>query len=176
MKRAFSQQVTSMEIIHTGPDNVILPFDTEVLNLRMHESVLDVEDGALKDTSEKKEFIVLGLSKGAVLLFHVWQLNQLYCRFTVHREKIVIIKYLPTTKTFLTICKEGDIIFWQVGEERKVNKIRHYKVPSDRKIKRVEIVAPAYYRHRPDVLNDRIIAVFRSGESELFDFEIGGGV
>ena len=37
MKRAFSQQVTSMEIIHTGPDDVILPFDTEVLNLRMHE-------------------------------------------------------------------------------------------------------------------------------------------
>ena len=37
MKRAFSQQVTSMEMIHTGPDDVILPFDTEVLNLRMHE-------------------------------------------------------------------------------------------------------------------------------------------
>ena len=37
MKRAFSQQVTSMEIIHTGPEDVILPFDTEVLNLRMHE-------------------------------------------------------------------------------------------------------------------------------------------
>ena len=104
------------------------------------------------------------------------QPSQLYCRFTVHREKIQIIKYLPTTKTFLTICKEGDIIFWQLGEERRVNKVRHYRVPSDRKIKKVEIVAPGYHKHRPEVLSDRIIAVFRSGESELFDFEIGGEV
>ena len=49
----------------------------------MHESVLEV---AMSDTSAQKEFIVLGLSKGAVLLFHVEQLNQVYCRFTVHRE------------------------------------------------------------------------------------------
>ena len=47
MKRAFSQQVTSMEIIHTGPEDTILPFDTEVLNLRMHEDALNVEGGAL---------------------------------------------------------------------------------------------------------------------------------
>ena len=49
-------------------------------------------------------------------------------------------------------------------------------MPSDRKIKKVEIVAPGYHKHRPEVLSDRIIAVFRSGESELFDFEIGGEV
>lgn len=83
MKRAFSQQVTCMEIIHTQRADQILPFDTEVLNIRMHESVLEE---AISDTRDKKEFIVLGLSKGAVLLFHVAQLNQVYCRFTVHRE------------------------------------------------------------------------------------------
>ena len=61
-----------MEIIHTTPGFEILPFDTEVLNLRMHEGVLEE---ALGDEKEKKEFIVLGLSKGAVMLFHVSQLN-----------------------------------------------------------------------------------------------------
>lgn len=68
MKRAFSQSVTCMEMIHTDNETQILPFDTEVLNVRLHESVLQE---ALKDPSPQKEFIVLGLNKGAVLLFHV---------------------------------------------------------------------------------------------------------
>ena len=40
MKRAFSQSVTCMEMMHTSEDDQILPFDTEVLNVRLHESVL----------------------------------------------------------------------------------------------------------------------------------------
>ena len=40
MKRAFSQQVTCMEMIHVNPEGYILPFDTEVLNIRMHEETL----------------------------------------------------------------------------------------------------------------------------------------
>ena len=109
MKRAFSQQVTCMEIVHTQRADQIAPFDNEVLNLRMHESVLGT---SIADTSDKKEFVVLGLSKGSILLFHYMQLNQLYCRFTVHREKIKNILYLPCTETFLTTCKEGHLIFW----------------------------------------------------------------
>ena len=72
MKRAFSQQVTCMEMIHTDASTKILPFDMEVLNLRMHEGVLGE---ALSDPNANKEFIVLGLSKGAILFFHVAQLN-----------------------------------------------------------------------------------------------------
>ena len=72
MKRAFSQQVTCMEMIHTDASTKILPFDMEVFNLRMHEGVLGE---ALGDPNLNKEFIVLGLSKGAILLFHVAQLN-----------------------------------------------------------------------------------------------------
>ena len=173
MKRAFSQQVTCMEIFNTERPDQILPFDTEVLNLRMHEKALKT---ALEDEEYKREFIVLGLSKGAVLLFHVSQLNQLYCRFTVHREEIEIIKYLPNTKVFMSLCSEGNIVFWHVGDERKVVKIRQFKVPSDRKVERIHLIAPAYYRQKPDVPSDRIMMVFRSGESELFDFELDGSV
>ena len=121
-------------MIHTSPDGHILPFDTEVLNIRMHEEQLKE---ALGDKNAKKEYILLGLSKGAILLFHVAQLNQLYCRFTMHREKVKIIKYLPNTKTFLSICKEGDLMFWQITDDRKINKLRSFKVPADRKIRKI---------------------------------------
>ena len=98
-----------MEIFNTQRANQILPFDTEVLNLRLHESVLEA---SINDQNDKKEFILLGLSKGAVLLFHCQQLNQLYCRFTVHREEIIAAKYLPSTQAFVTVCREGHMIFW----------------------------------------------------------------
>ena len=81
---------------------------------------------------------------------------------------------MPSTRTFVTVCKEGDIIFWQISDERKVNKILNLKAPQGKRIKTIHIVAKAYHRHDPNVLNDRIIMVFKSGESELFDFEIGG--
>lgn len=143
MKRAFSQQVTSMEIIHTNAETQLLPFDTEVLNIRLHEGVLGE---ALADKSEKKEFIVLGLSKGAILLFHVAQISQLYCRFTLHREKIKFIKFLANTRVFLSVCIEGDMIFWQLTEDRKVNKICQYKVPAGKIVKKVTLIAKAYHR------------------------------
>ena len=144
-----------------------MPFDTEVLNLRLHEEKL-VE--SMSDTSEKKEFIILGLSKGAVLLFHCAQLNQLYCRFTVHREKIKQAKYLPSTQSFVTVCKEGHMIFWQVSSERKVNKLRSFRMPAEKAISKVHVVAPAYHKHNEDLPCDRIMLIFKSGESELFDF------
>ena len=76
----------------------------------------------------------------------------------------------------MTVCKEGDVIFWQISDDRKVNKLRSFKVPSDRKVKMVHVVAAAYHRHRTDIPNDRIMIIFKSGESEIFDFEIGDGV
>lgn len=170
MKRAFSQQVTCMEIFNTSSANQILPFDTEVLNLRLHEEKLEQ---SINDTSEKKEFIILGLSKGAILLFHCTQLNQLYCRFTVHREKIKQAKYLPSTQSFVTVCKEGHMIFWQVGQERKVNKLRSFKMPPEKVISKMHVMAPAYHRYNPELACDRIMVIFKSGESELFDFEVG---
>lgn len=40
----------------------------------------------------------------------------------------------------------------------------------------MHLLARAYHRHSPNVLNDRIMIIFKSGESELFDFEIGNKV
>lgn len=171
-KRAFSQQVTCMELVTTRSRDEFLPFDTEVLNLRMHESTLE---DALADTGAQKEFVVLGLSKGTVLLFHVAQLTQLYCRFTVHRDKIKIIRYLPNTRTFVTVCKEGNFKFWQIAEDRKVNVLLSFKM-AEKKICKVHLVAPGYFRHDAAYPSDRILVVFATGESELYDFQKGSPV
>ena len=49
-------------------------------------------------------------------------------------------------------------------------------MPSEKKIYKVHVMAPAYHRHRIDVTCDRIMVIFKSGESEIFDFELGGAV
>jgi len=162
-----------MEMIHTGADIRILPFDTEVLNLRLHESVLQE---SLKGAGERQEFVVLGLSKGAVLLFNAKQLSQLYCRFTVHREKIKAVKYLKNTNCFLSICKEGYLMFWQLGKDRKVNKLRNFRLPPDKQVSKVHVVVPEYRKEFEGVPQDRFMLIFKSGESEMFDFELNPDV
>ena len=146
-----------MEIMHTDADTDILPFDTEVLNVRLHESVLAT---AMADQNAQKEFIMLGLNKGAVLLFHVAQLSQLYCRFTVHREEIQAIKYLPNTRCFVSFCSEGYLCFWKITAERKVVKLRMFKMPSDKRMTKLHIVAPGYFRRKKNVPTDRVLVIF----------------
>lgn len=110
------------------------------------------------------------------MLFHVSQLDQLYCRFSIHREKVKIIKYLPNTKCFLSVCIEGLLSFWQIGEDRKVNKMKSLRVPADKKVSKVHVVSKAYHRHKENVPSDRIMVIFKSGETELFDFELDSDV
>ena len=61
-------------------------------------------------------------------------------------------------------------MFWQITEDRKVNKLRAFKVPSDRTVRKIDVVAPGFHEHEPNLRSDRIIVIFKSGESELFDF------
>jgi hypothetical protein len=46
------------------------------------------------------------MSKGSIFLLHVRQLHQLYCRFTVHREAVEMVRYLPRSKTFVSVSSE----------------------------------------------------------------------
>lgn len=79
-----------MEIVHTKGKN-ISPIDQEILNTRLHTATT-VQDG-----SDCQELIALGLSKGTVIFLHVLALNKVFCRFTIHREAIELIKYLPNS-------------------------------------------------------------------------------
>ena len=95
------QAVTCMELIRTCSHKEITPFDAEVLNSKLHEKSVEL---STNDPTPNQEFVVLGLKKGAVHVFNVLQLTQVYCRFTVHREAIKIIRYLPKSMTFISFC------------------------------------------------------------------------
>lgn len=90
-KPVITQQITSMELIRAESADEIPPFDREILNERLHlASVGDVwGDGGFQ------EFLALGMSKGSICLLHVRKPQQLYCRFTIHREAVEIVRYLP---------------------------------------------------------------------------------
>lgn len=87
-----------------------------------------------------------------------------------------MIKYLPNTRSFVSFCSEGYICFWQISIDRKVNKLRTFRMPSDKRMHKIHLVAPAYYRHNDSVPSDRILVIFESGESEMFDFELDDDV
>jgi len=107
-----------MELVLTRGKDEIKPIDSEVLNSIMHMFVLTEANA---DRHPNQELLALGLSKGSVVMLHVKQLNQVYCRFTIHREAIVIIKYLPKTKMFVSFCTENNLKVWRVqNKERKV--------------------------------------------------------
>ena len=92
----------------------------------------------------------------------------------MHREEIRAIKYLPNTRCFVSFCIEGYLCFWQITNERKVNKLRTFRMPSDRRMTKIHLVAPGYFKHnvREDVPSDRLMVTFESGDSEIFDFEL----
>ena len=65
------------------------------------------------------------------------------------------------------------MIFWQIGQDRKVNKLRSFRMPSDKTVSKLHVLAPAYHRHNQEAPCDRVMVIYTTGESEIFDFEIG---
>jgi len=58
----------------------------------MHEQF---NEATYMDKTSFPEFLALGLGKGQVVIVHVAALDKVFCRFTVHRDSIRILKYLP---------------------------------------------------------------------------------
>ena len=115
-KVVMSQDIVSMELVRMKSKHEVPPFDREILNENLHfNSVSDVWD----EKDGIQEFLALGMSKGSIYLVHVKKLHQLYCRFTVHREAVSMIRYLPHSQTFVSCSSEHDMVFWKVD---KINK------------------------------------------------------
>ena len=60
-KKVLSQGISCMELIQTTSRQAIRPFDTDVLQQKMHEHF---NESACMDLSPVKEFLCLGLGKG----------------------------------------------------------------------------------------------------------------
>jgi WD40 repeat protein len=113
-----------MELIRIKDKKSIPPFDREILNESLHKEKIGNVWG---DENSLQEYLALGMSKGSVFLLHVRKLNQLYCRFTVHRESVTYIRYLPESDTFISSSKQNDICIWKVDpEERNIKVLNHF--------------------------------------------------
>ena len=125
------QQITSMELITTKSKDDIPPFDREMLNQQVHmKSVADVIT-----SDDTQEFLAIGMSKGTIFLVHVNSLKmmgkdhqiQMYCRFTVHREAVTLVRYLPHTKTFASQSSQNDFYIWQIDKVTKnIKVLQHF--------------------------------------------------
>jgi hypothetical protein len=88
-----------------------------------------------------------------------------YCRFTIHREAIQLIKYLPKTRTFLTFCVERDLKIWRVDNETKSHRVlKTFRLHRDIE----DIYVFLSTEVRADF--DRFMMIFKTGESELFEW------
>lgn len=108
-KSIMAQEIVSMELIRVQGKETIPAFDREVLSEKLHQSSTN---NLCK--GELQEFVIYGMSKGSILFFHVKDLSQLFCRFTVHREAVTFIRYIAESETFLSFSSELDLVFWKL--------------------------------------------------------------
>ena len=139
--------------------------DTEVLNQKLHTLTVVA---ATSDTHPQQEFVALGLSKGSVIMLHVLQLDRVYSRFTVHRDEIKLIRYLPNVCAFVSVCRERNFKIWRCDpKERKQQIILSFKINKEVK----DCIVFGKREDAPDNSRERFLLVFKTGDTELFEFD-----
>ena len=107
----------------------------------------------------------MGLSKGSVIMLHMIQLDRVYSRFTIHRDEIKLIKYLPNVCVFVSFCREKYFKVWRcLGKERKPQVIHSFKLSK-------EIQNCVIFSKREESTRERFLIIFKTGDSELFEFD-----
>lgn len=75
------------------------------------------------------------------MFVHIGHLEKVYCRFTVHRDAIKVLKYLPKTQVFLSFCQERNLKFWRLNnKEKKITVLHTFKINPARKINNVLVI------------------------------------
>ena len=109
----------------------------------------------------------MGLSKGSVIMLHVIQLDRVYARFTVHRDEIKLIRYLPTVCVFVSVCIEKNFKIWRcLAKERKPQIILSFKI--NKEIKDCIVFSKSGDSNK----KERFMLVFKTGDTELFEFDV----
>lgn len=160
-----------MELLRVESRDDIPPFDREILNERLHQATVGDVWGA---DDEFQEYLALGMSKGSILLLHVRKLHQLYCRFTVHREAVEMVRYLPRSKTFVSVGREQDFWLWTINkEERNVKLLSSFKIVRNLRFFCV-MDGWSNEAQRPPQQGskvDRFWLGFESGDQEVFQYD-----
>lgn len=155
--RNLNQQVTSVTLADTIPPN----FDFETFSENTagdHKKLEETYEKELAAHSDEvlDRFLVLGLSKGAVVFLSVKELERIYARFFFHRSAIVKVVELPKRQKFITICAEMNISIWGFKDLRShVLSLNQMYRPVD------ELMT----------MNDSVLMIFKSGEAQLFKYD-----
>ena len=156
-----------MELLRVEGKDDLPPIDREILNERLHVASLGDVWGPAEGF---QEYLALGMSKGSVLLLHVNKLQQLYCRFTVHREAVQMVRYLPRSKTFVSVGRELDFLLWKISpEERNIKHICGFKI--QRSLKYFCILDGKASESDSGSCIDRFWLGFQSGDQEVFQYD-----
>lgn len=75
------------------------------------------------------------------MFVHIGHLEKVYCRFTVHRDAIKVLKYLPKTQTYMSFCNERNLRIWRLNnKEKKITVLHEFVISPDRKINNVLMI------------------------------------
>jgi hypothetical protein len=90
------------------------------------------EEGQLIDS-----FMVFGLSKGTVVFVQSDKTLEIYCRVSVHQERILLVKNIRDLDLFLSVCASNILIIWKFDHFAKKQLVILHKVHLHRPIKDV---------------------------------------
>lgn len=137
-KRAITQDITFMDVIVTRHKRDIRCMDADLINQRIH---IISQVAALSNTQPHQEFVVIGLGKGAVILMHMWQLNKLFLRLTVHKEAVLCVRFLTKSALFISICSENYLKIWRPCRRTvKPEVLCDFRLKSDKKLQSIMLM------------------------------------
>lgn len=91
----------------------------------------------------------------------------MYARLTLHRGAIKFVGYLPHAKTFISTCKNNLFKIWRCNRKTKKQLLlAEFKI---QKTVQDILLLPI---KSPNVVKERFLVIFTTGESELFEFDI----
>lgn len=92
----------------------------------------------------------------------------MYSRFTVHRDEIKLIRYLPNVCAFVSVCRERNFKIWRCDpKERKQQIILSFKINKEVK----DCIVFGQREDAPNSSRERFLLVFKTGDTELFEFD-----
>ena len=116
--KSMSQSICSINKCYTAPPQYDCEIFSDLYKYRepSHPDYEFIQD---PDGEDLDRFLVIGLSKGSIIFVKVNNLDQIYARFSIHREEVKQIYEIRKDRVFLSICEENILCIWGFTEVRE---------------------------------------------------------
>jgi len=98
-------------------------------------------------------FLVFGLSKGTVIFISLENLEQIFSRFSIHRQSVEQIYEMKQSKNMISVCSELSLCIWGFAS----GKCQSYKY--------FQVMRPLT---DIKIMNDLVFVGFKTGDTEMF--------